>query len=138
MPVIYNQGLVLPKTSGVGIQVDPAAPTFGWRDIIGDVRPKTSGAGTPTLSTWIGGQVQMYSFAVNDVIDFTFHIPHDYVPGSDMFFHLHWGHNGTATSGSFAADNYVTYAKGHNQAGFGVEVVKAITPTKNKAPNFYA
>jgi len=35
---------------------------------------------------------------------------------------VHWSHNGTAISGSLILDYGVTYAKGHKQALFGVEV----------------
>ena len=32
----------------------------------------------------------------NAVIDdITFHLPHDYVPNTDIFIHVHWTHAGT-------------------------------------------
>ena len=40
---------------------------------------------------------------------------------SDLFVHVHWGHNGTAISGSIAFRFYHTYAKGHGQAAFPTE-----------------
>ena len=125
--IIASSGLILPKTAGTGFKVDTSSGVFPWHDIIGDVRPKTSGANTPALAAFRGGNVQAYAFVLNDVIDFTFHIPHDYVPGSDLYWHIHWAHNGTNISGTFTADSYVTYAKGHNQANFSSEITATIT-----------
>lgn len=121
--------LVVDKAQGFGIKVDVAAPTFGWRDIIGNVQPKASGAGSPTRAAYAGGTLGDYSFIANDVCDFCFHIPHDYVPGTDVYFHIHWSHTGTTTSGSAVFDIYHDYAKGHNQANFPAE--KNITITYN-------
>lgn len=117
--------IVIPKTSGVGIKVDQDAATFGWRDIIGNISPKASGAGSPTRAVYNGGTLGQYSFAANDVCDFEFHIPHDYVPGTDLYFHVHWSHNGTSISGNFTSTFSYSYAKGHNQANFAAE--KTIT-----------
>ncbi len=113
-------GLMIPKTSGLGIKVDSlGTPTFGWRDIIGNITPKQSGAGSPTLAAWRGGLVRAYYYSASDDGDDVYHIPHDYVPGSDLYLHVHWGHNGTAISGSLVINFYFTYAKGHNQASDG-------------------
>lgn len=121
--------LVVDKMSGYGIKVDTEAPTFGWRDIIGNVEPKAVGAGSPTRATYMGGNLGAYSFIANDVCDFVFHIPHDYVPGTDIYFHVHWSHTGTTISGNAVFDIYHDYAKGHNQANYPAE--KNITITYN-------
>lgn len=122
-----SANLVLPKTSGVGVKVDVASPTFAWADIIGNLDPKTSGAGTPTLNAFRGGNVNVFSFAANDLADMQFHIPHDYLPGSDIYIHVHWAHNGTAISGSFVCDFFHTYQKGHNQGDFPAEKTLTLT-----------
>lgn len=103
--------IVLPKTSGKGIMVDTTTPTFGWRDIIGKVAPKISGAGAPARAVYAGGNVNDYAFTTNDVTDFDFHIPHDWVPGTDMYFHVHWSHNGTTITGNAVFDLYYQVAK---------------------------
>jgi hypothetical protein len=126
MPTVLGDNLIMPKTSGKGIQVDQTSPTFGWHDIIGHVSPKASGAGSPTRSTY-RGNIADFSFALNDVVDFTFHIPHDYVPSSDLYYHIHWSHTGTNISGNVVFTTYITYAKGHNQANFPVEISPTIT-----------
>lgn len=121
-------GLQLPKTSGLGIKVDSTGtPTFPWFDLIGDISPKTSGAGAPTLAAFRGGNVRSFFYSAGDDGDAIFHVPHDYVPSSDMFLHLHWAHNGTAISGNLVVDFYITYAKGHNQANFAAEVNRTLT-----------
>lgn len=113
--------ITIPKVAGAGIALDWDSPTYGWRDIIGRVQPKTSGAGTPTRATYIGGQVGQYAFIANDLYDMEFHLPHDYAIGTDIYFHVHWSHNGTSISGTAAFEVYYSYAKGHNQAAFSAE-----------------
>jgi hypothetical protein len=98
-----------------------------WKDLVGHPVVRDSGATAPTLSTFRGGAVVEYAFALNDVIGFKFHIPHDYKPGSDLYLHVHWSHNGTAISGNMVWTYYATYAKGHNQAAFSAEVTGTIS-----------
>ena len=92
-----SDNIILPKASGKGIMIDNSSPTFGWKDLLGQIYPKSSGVGSPTLSEFIpGGNVRQFCYAVGEDGDGDFHIPHDYVLGTDLFFHLHWAHNGTA------------------------------------------
>jgi hypothetical protein len=123
---IFGDDIVLPKTSGSGIRVDTASPTFGWADIIGQIRPDPAGVDAPVLATY-RGTARDYAYDTSDKIDMIFHVPHDYLPNSDMFLHLHWSHIGTAISGSLVVSNHTTYAKGHNQAEFPTSVDAAIT-----------
>jgi len=90
---------------------------YGWKDKEGPVVPKTSGLGAPTLTTYAGGNVREFAFSAGDDYDYRFHIPHDWAPGTDMFIHFHWSHNGTNISGSLVVNHYFTYAKGHGQVG---------------------
>ena len=122
-----SSSLVIPKASGNGIKVDTDSPTNTWRDIIGDVVPDITGAGSATLAAWRGGTYRVFFYTTNDRCDMVFHIPHDYVPGTDLFLHLHWGHNGTAISGQLVVTYGITYTKGHNQGNFGVEVAPVLT-----------
>lgn len=119
--------IVLPKTSGKGIKVDTATPIFGWRDIIGNVQPKATGVGSPARSVY-RGNIGDYAFALNDVCDFMFHLPHDYAPGTDLYFHVHWSHNdGTSVTGNAVFTFYYAYSKGHNQAIFPAEKTLTLT-----------
>lgn len=91
---------------------------YGWCDLIGDITPKTTGVGAPTLDAF-RGNVRSFRYSVGDDGDCVFHIPHDYAPGTDLFMHVHWAHNGTNISGTLAVNFFVSYAKGHNQASNG-------------------
>lgn len=120
--------LVLPKTPGKGIKVDTTIPTFGWRDLEGDVDPKATGAGKATLGVWRGGLSKVWFYDAGDTLDqLKYHIPHDYAPGSDLHIHLHWGHHGTAIAGSLVVTFGATYAKGFNRGNFPAEVSPVIT-----------
>lgn len=124
-----NGNLVLNKTAGEGIKVDNATPTFGWRDLLGDVFAKNTGATKPTIATYIGN-LHDYQFAEGDEEYFKFHIPHDWVPGTDIFLHIHWSHNSTLVTGGSALFEYeASYCKGHNQAAFSAPINGTLTGT---------
>jgi hypothetical protein len=115
--------LSMPKTSNEGIKVDN---TFGWCDLIGNITPRVGDTDAPTLQNFIGN-VREYAYSSMDSGDTRFHIPHDYVPSSNLFLHVHWGHNGTAISGDFVVTFYLTYAKGHNQTTFHAQKTATLT-----------
>lgn len=125
--VSATAGMVLPKEQATGIKVDDETPTWGWRDLIGYMIVDSSGANAASLVPFDGGLVRRWAFSATDKEDFEYHIPHDYVPGSDLFIHFHWAHNGTAINGPIVATLAYTYAKGHNQANFSAEKTTTIT-----------
>jgi hypothetical protein len=100
---LFNDDLVNPHSK------------HGWRDLEGVLFPKTTGAGSPTLTTF-RGNVRWYAYTAGDDMDCVFHMPHDWAPGTDLFLHLHWAHNGTNITGDSVVDYAVSYAKGHNRA----------------------
>jgi hypothetical protein len=122
VPALDATSISLPKTSGTAIKVENG---FAWRDLTGDITPKTTGAGSPTLDTIIGN-IRGWRYSAGDDGDCVFHLPHDYAPGTDLFFHAHWTHNGTAISGIFEITVSATYAKGHQQASFAAQKVTTI------------
>lgn len=124
---LLRGSLVLRRQRGYGIKIDVDKPTWGWRDIIGKVIPKATGVGSPARAAYMGGQLGQYAFAEGDAYDMEFHIPHDYVPGTDIYIHVHWSHNGTSISGDAVFDFFHSYAKGHNQANFSAEKQLTIT-----------
>ena len=114
--------IIIPKTAGTGIQVDIDSPTFGFDDIIGQIRTRGVGATDPNDATYIGG-IKAYNFDVNDEAWIDYHINHDYVIGTDIFLHFHWSHNVTVVTGGSVTWGYeMTYAKGHGQAPFSAAV----------------
>ena len=108
-------GLILPSGKGEsGIKVNHNKPQYTWRDLEGPIRPKATGAGSPTLAT-VRGNIRDYAFAANDIVDLTYHWPHDWVPGTDVFIHIHWVHNGTTITGDLVANYRWSWSRGHNQ-----------------------
>jgi hypothetical protein len=125
--LVTDTGLTLPKASGAGIKVDTASPTYGWKDLTSEVTVKGQASNTtPTWSVFRNG-IYAYQFSVNDECWLQFHIPHDYLPGSDLFIHAHWSHASTGvTSGGVTWGFETTYAKGHGQAAFPATVIPTI------------
>jgi len=127
----FVDNIVLNKASGYGILVDTVNPTYGWKDLIGFQLPDTGGANAPSLATFIGGSVRRFAYGAADKMDCEFHIPHDYVPGTNIYAHVHWSHNGTAISGDFVGTFAFTYCKGHGQTAHTFNAEKIITVTYN-------
>ena len=127
--------LVVPKTISTGIKVDTAAPTFGWRDIIGSLEVKSSGATAAPFNTFIGsiGAFQCDTTGAPGsarTFYLVYHLPHDYVSGTDIFWHVHWAHNSASvTSGSVTWSYAASYAKGFDQAPFSTQVTGTVVQT---------
>lgn len=129
-----RDNLVLPKASGKGILTDPDAPTYCWRDLEGTFLFDDAGANALSLAAYRGGLVRQYAASASDKVDCIFHIPHDWAPGSDLYLHVHWSHNGTTITGNIQFDWAFTHAKGHNQANFPAEkTAQVIYATTNIA-----
>ena len=113
-------GQVRPKTKGIGTKIDLTTPTWPWRDLEGTENPRPTIPNKAELEIF-RGTVRQWAFAVDDMSDNQFHIPHDYAPGTDLYIHVHWSHIGTAISGQIEFTFNHMYAKGHQQAEFGAE-----------------
>lgn len=110
--------LVVPKASTAGIKVDNTAPTFGFADLLGDQFSRNTGATKPTLATY-NGDIRAWQFGAGKEAYLSFHIPHDYVLGTEIFCHIHWSHDSTTvTGGTLTFKVSSVYAKGHGQAAF--------------------
>jgi len=136
----HERGIIIPKASGNGIKVDIVNPTFGYRDILGDIKILSPGASDPTLAVF-RDNIRAFSFsnAVTNEVYFAFHIPHDYVINSDIFIHAHWSQNLVDTGGPAGAPGTVkwsfevSYAKGHNQAIFPASFITYVTQVASDA-----
>jgi hypothetical protein len=116
--------LAVPKTAGSGLKVDSlGTPTFGWQDLLGTFFvPDITALTAPNYATFRGG-IKQWQFAVNDEASVLFHLPHDYVPGSDIHVHVHWSHGSSlVTGGTLTWGFELSYAKGHNQAAFAAPI----------------
>jgi hypothetical protein len=121
--------LTLPKASGSGIKTDTAAPTYGWRDILGRLQVRTTGASAPSFAVYRasgGATVSQFQFSNGASIKeefLEFHMPHDWVPSSDLFIHAHWSQTTVDTGGPAGVPGTVkwnfdiSYADGHGTAG---------------------
>lgn len=109
-------GKVFPRTAGIGIKLDTDAPEFGWHDLIGVYCAPES---NPPASVPFIGTVCSKKFVEGTQIGVKFHLPHDYLPGSDIFVHIHWATNSDKiTGGSVTWGFEASYAKGHQQAAY--------------------
>ena len=124
------EGIVtLPKDSGNGIKVDTTTPTFGFADLLGDQFSKNTGGTKPTLITY-NGAIDAWQFSDGDEAFLSYHIPHDYVPGTDIHLHIHWSQNNAgATGGTIDFKYFAIYSKGHNQASGSTFTSTPITDT---------
>lgn len=107
--------VVLDKASGNGFKVDTVTPTYGFADILGDQFSKNTGATKPALAAY-NGVIKSWQFSDGDEAYISYHIPHDYVLGTDVFLHIHWSQiSATATGGTIDFKYSAIYAKAHNQ-----------------------
>ena len=124
--------LVFNKASGNGIQVDPASPGYGWRDITGAIETRTAaGGGAAAIPDYVAyrGMIYEWRFGTNAPANhlhetfINYHIPHDYAPGTDLFVHVHWSQNVVDTGGAAGVPGVakwyfdISYADGHGTAG---------------------
>lgn len=119
-----NNNLNLSGTSGTGLKIDNTTPTFGWRDILGQITTKGVGASDPDWVVY-RGSVYQYRFSAGHLHEawVNYHVPHDYVPGSDLYIHVHWSEKIVDTGGTAGVPGNakwyfdITYADGHGTAG---------------------
>ncbi|MCK4261104.1 MAG: hypothetical protein KAX49_19165 [Halanaerobiales bacterium] len=111
--------LQIPKTQGLGIRLDSlGTPAFGWHDMIGIPVVDEGSITKPDLNVFVGS-IKQQQYTEGDELFTKFHMPHDYVMGSDIYVHMHWAHDSSlVTGGSVTWGFELSYSKGHNQAIF--------------------
>ena len=128
--LVVSGGMTIDKTTNVGIKVDPATPTWGWRDLTADIQVKGTGAADPTFAVYGATVLRQYSFSATteQEVFMVFHVPHDYVPGTSIYFHAHWS-NAAATpnTGNVVWGFDYSFAKGFNQAAFPTPTASTVT-----------
>ncbi len=123
--LVFDDNLVLPKTTGKGIKIDTTTPTFGWRDLLGETTTRSTGANKPSFEAY-NGEINQYRFSAGEHEHYDFHIPHDYVAGTDIHLHIHWSQISTTNTGGTVDFKYsAAYSKGHNQAAFTTTPITA-------------
>lgn len=131
---IHPNGMVLPGTSGSGVKLGIASPTSGWRDLTSDIIVRGSGPNDPSFVQYGASAFYQYQFSATTMqqVWLVYHVPHDYVPGTDIYFHAHWS-NAVATpnTGNVVWGFEYTFAKGFNQGAFsGANPGSIITVTQ--------
>jgi len=116
-----TSGFVTPSTAATGIKIDLDTPEFGWRDLTAPVDVRGTGGNDPSFAVYTGTTLRAFQFSattMNEVF-FVFHVPHDWVPGTDIFFHAHWS-NAAATpnTGNVVWKFDYSFAKGFGQEAF--------------------
>lgn len=114
------QGIMIPKTAGVGVLIDVDDPNFGWHDILGNIHIDEADANAPQYALWAGTRTKVRQFLPTTTEGLVeFHLPHDYAPGTPVYIHVHWSHNSSLVTGGTVTWGFeLTYAKGHDQAAF--------------------
>lgn len=133
----FTGNIVLPKATNTGIQIDPVIPAWGWRDMVAEIDARGTGATVPAFANYTGTNFYLHQFSatVMQEVFCVFHVPHDYVPGTDIYFHTHWS-NAAATpnTGNVVWGFEYSFAKGHGQAAFpagqSVTVTQACNATR--------
>lgn len=119
--------LILPDETGEGIKVgDTATNDWGWRDITSSIEVRGVASTDPNWTQVGSSGLYAYAFSVNDVVWMTYHIPHDYVPNSSCYFHVHWFPSGTNANSVKWQFTFV-YAKGFDQQAFAFGSPTTIT-----------
>lgn len=119
--------LAVPKTkNATGIKIGPVTnQTYGWHDLTGQLQVYGD-VGDASRLVYRGG-IKALEFNEGESAYVDFHMPHDYLPGSDIFIHVHWSHTSTLVTGGSATWGFeVMYAKGHNQAAFHAPVLISV------------
>lgn len=111
--------IVVNNAAGHGLKVDETNPVYPWFDLLGEVHSDTNtGAAKPAFNAFIGN-IKEWQMDIGNEVFVRFHMPHDYVPGTDLYIHAHWAHNSTiVTSGGADFRFECSYAKGYDQMAF--------------------
>lgn len=115
---------VVSNLSDGGIRLDISNPTYGWYDLLSPTVVYSGAATNKPVFNVLVGSVKDYQFILNDESSHEFHMPHDYLLGSDMYIHVHWTHNSSSvTTGSVTWQFDATYARGYSRGIFNTPIV---------------
>lgn len=123
----------VPREAGSGIKIGPnGSATYAWHDLHSTIHTDPSTPATSPAFVAYRGGIKGRQFDEGDEAYIEFHIPHDYVPGSELFIHAHWSHNSAVvTGGSVTWGFEITYAKGHQQQAFGTPILVSVSQAAN-------
>jgi hypothetical protein len=92
-------------------QVDQTTPADGWADITCDINVKGSGVNNPAWSLF-RDNIYAFEFPGTGMKEVwaNVHIPHNYSPGTGLYFHVHWAPNVAGGTGNIKWQFEYTYA----------------------------
>lgn len=114
------------QTGGVkvGTHIDDVYP---WHDLLSTLHVDPSSPLAPQFIPY-AGNIKGRAFDEGDEAFIEFHIPHDYLMGSEMHIHAHWSQNSAVTIGGSVTWGFeIIYAKGHDQDVFDTPILVAVT-----------
>jgi hypothetical protein len=125
--IVAQDSITLPKATGKGFLVDVDNPTYCWKDLTGYIIVDANSAThRPTFGLFVGN-IKAWQFSIDDEIFIQFHLPHDWVPGTDLYIHTHWAHNSVSTPiGTCTWSFESSFAKGFNQAAYSNTVTTSV------------
>ncbi len=104
----------------------------GWEDILfPGLSLGRPAAGSPTLTNFRNG-LELFAFGGASGVDeafFTIHIPHDYLPGSKVYPHVHWAHIIGSPSGDVKWQIEYSPSEGHSVNTFPASTTVAMIQT---------
>lgn len=113
--------------SGEGQKIGTtAANNFGWRDLEGPIIVRGIGGSSPSWAEVGSTGFRKYQFSIGDECWISFHVPHDYVPGTDIYIHAHWFSDGTQTN-TVKWEWNLAYADGYGAGAFPLESATTVT-----------
>jgi len=124
---VTANSLILSSNTGKGMKVDVLQPSYPFFDLLGEIRVDEAGGATKPDFNIYKGNIKQYQFAVDDHVFGTYHLPHDYVPNSNIFIHVHWSTNAASSAGSPTFEIEASYSKGFGQMQFSNNVTVTVS-----------
>lgn len=112
-----HSSLVLDTQSQIKVYHPNVGAIDGWRDLVGQAVARTTGGNRPTYAQIGATPFYAYTFAVNNAIQFIYHVDHDYAEGTPIYLHAHWCASGTNVQ-PVKWQFTVAYAHGHQLGEF--------------------
>lgn len=148
MTVLRNQHSTSPRVYITeSLVMDPAAvtklgspgsgtdPDYGWRDLVGNIVVKGTGANDPSWAAVTGlGGMYAYSFSATAMKEvwLQYHIDHDYAAGTKIYLHTHWLNAAASPNTGVVRWGFeYTVAKGHQQEAFAAPTTVYVNQTCN-------
>jgi len=110
----------------------------GYKDLLPTGGYSPGGASDPTVKTF-KAPILLPAFAgggANNQATYRFHIPHDWVIGSDFYMHTHWALNEASPTGNVKWKITWCYARGYELGDFGTEIVTTLADADVSATQY--